>query len=100
MYCTAATHVGNYRIDITNDVLTLCPQQIVSIDNVTFSSPNAVKQPFTEIVDVFGHEGHPGYIIVRDAPDQEFSDVQVSFVSPTLALYGKTASTGVVGGAP
>jgi hypothetical protein len=104
--CTAkaTTTKGNYSI-IIDDVLTLCPQQIISIDKVdktklTFSSPNAVHAIFTEIVDVIGHEGHPGSIIVRDAPDDSVTNAPVSFVSPTLALYGKTASTGIVGGAP
>ena len=104
--CTAkaTTTKGNYSI-IIDDVLTLCPQQIISIDKVggtklTFSSPNAVHAIFTEVVDVIGYEGHRGSIIVPDAPDESVINAPVSFVSPTLALYDKTASTGVVSGAP
>jgi len=100
--CTAhaTTIKGNYKIAITDDVLTLCPQQIISIAGVTFTSLNAVDASFTEIVDVIGHEGYPGYIIVRDAPNQAVTGASVSFVPPTLVLYDKIASTGVAGGAP
>jgi hypothetical protein len=96
--CTAhaTTSKGNYKITITDDVLTLCPQQIISIAGVTFTSPNVI----TEIVEVIGHEGHPGSIIVRDAPDQAVTGAAVSFVPPTLVLYDKIASTGVTGGVP
>jgi hypothetical protein len=100
--CTAhaTTSVGNYSITITDDVLTLCPQQIISIAGVTFTSPNVGGAKFTEIVDVIGNEGHPGSIIVRDAPDQAVTGAAVSFVPPKLVLYHKIASTGVAGGAP
>ena len=60
------------------------PQQIISIAGVTFTSPNAVAWPFTEIVDVIGREGEQEFIIVRDAPDQQVTDAKVSFVPPTL----------------
>jgi hypothetical protein len=102
--CTAhaTTSVGNYSITITDDVLTLCPQQIISITDpdgkrITF---NGGTVDFTEIVDVIGHEGHPGSIIIRDAPDRAVTGGAVSFVRPTLVLYDKLASTGVAGGAP
>jgi hypothetical protein len=37
--CTvpATTYVGNYSITIRGDALTLCPQQIISIADVTFN---------------------------------------------------------------
>ena len=97
--CTAhaTTLVGDSRIDVKDDVLlTLCPQQIISIAGVTFTSPNAVARPFTEIVDVIGHEGQKGSIIVRDAPDNPVTNAEVSFVAPTLVLYDKIASTGAL----
>ena len=91
----ATTSAGDYRIGITDDVWTLCPQQIISIADVTFTGPTGAGLSFTEILEVFGHEGtwleaHPGYIIVRDAPDQSVGDGTISS-DPTLVLYDKIA---------
>jgi len=101
----ATTSIGNYEIIITDDVRTLCQQQIISIvkrdganvTNVTFESPNASAKytKFTEIVGVIGHEGGPGSIIVRDAPHDKVTKVEISFVAPRLVLYDKIAPTPV-----
>ena len=89
---------------ITDDVRTLCPQQIISITNdrevgknITFESPNASAKytEFTEIVDVIWNEGGPGSIIVRDTPHDKVTNAKISFVTPRLVLYDKIALTPV-----
>ncbi|HEY7226984.1 MAG TPA: universal stress protein [Nitrososphaeraceae archaeon] len=92
-------HVDKVKQKATEEKVSVKTDVIIATTSVVKEIVGYAEKNKIDMI-VIGHEGYPGYIIVRDAPSQAVTDAVVSFVPPKLVLYDKIASTGVVGAAP